>query len=162
MISLLVCISYLQCRPVSGGSMNPARSLGPAIVSWKFKDIWIYITAPIAGGLAGVLLFRFLRLTHQSSNTSFSSPTTSQSQYIYIYRCECEESSYIQNHLPSINQLHCAASILDCPFLLFYFFLGRLEFWTHDFAATQNMELTLHDHNTNISISSQAFLSPQK
>lgn len=53
--------------------MNPARSLGPAIVSWKFKNIWIYILAPSGGAVAGALMFRFLRLKDQhctSPNTS--------------------------------------------------------------------------------------------
>jgi aquaporin NIP len=42
--------------------MNPARSLGPAIISGNFNDIWIYMTAPTIGALAGALLFRVLRL----------------------------------------------------------------------------------------------------
>ncbi|KAJ6430627.1 hypothetical protein OIU84_021922 [Salix udensis] len=49
-------------RPVSGGSLNPARSLGPAIVSWDFKDIWVYITAPTIGAVAGALIFHLLRI----------------------------------------------------------------------------------------------------
>lgn len=44
--------------------MNPARSVGPAIVSWNFKSIWIYITAPTIGAVLGALVFRFLRLRH--------------------------------------------------------------------------------------------------
>lgn len=44
--------------------MNPARSVGPAIVSWNFKSIWIYITAPTIGAVFGALVFRFLRLRH--------------------------------------------------------------------------------------------------
>ncbi|KAK3206744.1 hypothetical protein Dsin_020790 [Dipteronia sinensis] len=38
--------------PISGSSMNPARSLGPAIVSSQYKGIWIYIFAPILGACA--------------------------------------------------------------------------------------------------------------
>ncbi|XP_028795013.1 probable aquaporin NIP7-1 [Neltuma alba] len=72
-VGIAIGLAVLITGPVSGGSMNPARSLGPAILSWKFKDIWIYITAPISGAVAGVLLFRFLRLKHQPC-TTFSSP----------------------------------------------------------------------------------------
>lgn len=49
--------------------MNPARSLGPAIMAWKFKDIWIYILAPSVGAVAGALMFRFLRLQDQHCNS---------------------------------------------------------------------------------------------
>ncbi len=42
--------------PVSGASMNPARSLGPAIVSGHLEDVWIYIAGPMLGALVSVLL----------------------------------------------------------------------------------------------------------
>lgn len=42
--------------------MNPARSLGPSIVSWNFKDIWIYICGPTVGAVAGALLYQILHL----------------------------------------------------------------------------------------------------
>ncbi|KAG5125974.1 hypothetical protein JHK82_026809 [Glycine max] len=61
---------------VSGGSMNPARSLGPAILSWKFKNIWIYMVAPSGGAIAGAAMFRFLRLRDQHSSI-LSSPNIS-------------------------------------------------------------------------------------
>ncbi|KAK4266395.1 hypothetical protein QN277_027327 [Acacia crassicarpa] len=74
-LGIAIGLAVLITGTVSGGSMNPARSLGPAIVSWEFKDIWIYMTAPIIGAVAGVLLFRFLRLKHQPG-AAFITPTT--------------------------------------------------------------------------------------
>ncbi|CAL5206930.1 unnamed protein product [Lathyrus oleraceus] len=62
---IAIGLAVLITGPVSGGSMNPARSLGPAIMSWKFKDIWIYILAPNLGAVAGAQMFRFLRLQDQ-------------------------------------------------------------------------------------------------
>jgi len=49
-------------RPISGGSMNPARSLGPAVVAWDFEDLWIYMTAPVIGAIIGVLTYRSISL----------------------------------------------------------------------------------------------------
>ncbi|KAK6117264.1 hypothetical protein DH2020_048992 [Rehmannia glutinosa] len=40
-----IFLGVLITGPVSGGSMNPARSLGPALVSWRFDHLWIYIVA---------------------------------------------------------------------------------------------------------------------
>lgn len=45
--------------PVSGMSLNPARSLAPALLAGSFRDLWIYFTAPLAGmALAGDLFIR--------------------------------------------------------------------------------------------------------
>lgn len=47
--------------PLTGASMNPARSLGPALASGTWTQFWIYLVAPIAGGLAGGLLYEYVR-----------------------------------------------------------------------------------------------------
>jgi len=47
--------------PVTGASMNPARSLGPAIAATDFTAIWVYLTAPCAGAVAAALIYRALR-----------------------------------------------------------------------------------------------------
>ena len=46
--------------PFSGASVNPARALGPAIVSGDFAAIWIYLTAPFVGAVVGWLVYRTL------------------------------------------------------------------------------------------------------
>lgn len=46
--------------PFSGASVNPARALGPALVSLDFAAIWIYLTAPFIGAVVGWLVFRTL------------------------------------------------------------------------------------------------------
>jgi MIP family channel proteins len=47
--------------PVSGASMNPARSIGPAFVSGELNALWIYILAPLAGAALGALVYQFIR-----------------------------------------------------------------------------------------------------
>ena len=57
----VVLLEALFAGPVSGASMNPARSLGPALVSFKLADVWIYIIATTAGALLAVWSCRFVR-----------------------------------------------------------------------------------------------------
>jgi MIP family channel proteins len=47
--------------PISGASMNPARSLGPALVSSDMHALWLYIVAPLAGAAIGALAYQFVR-----------------------------------------------------------------------------------------------------
>lgn len=47
--------------PISGASMNPARSLAPAIVSGTWTDQWLYVAGPALGTIAGVLVYQFVR-----------------------------------------------------------------------------------------------------
>lgn len=51
-----VALAGLWASPVSGASMNPARSLGPALVSGDLHSTWIYLAGPLAGGLVAVAL----------------------------------------------------------------------------------------------------------
>jgi MIP family channel proteins len=47
--------------PISGASMNPMRSLGPAIVSGDLHAAWIYVVAPLAGAALGALVYQVIR-----------------------------------------------------------------------------------------------------
>ena len=50
--------------PISGASMNPARSTGPALVSGDLHALWLYILAPIAGASLAALAYQFVRGEH--------------------------------------------------------------------------------------------------
>ena len=54
----VIALEALFAGPISGASMNPARSLAPALVSGRVGALWIYLLAPIAGALLGVILCR--------------------------------------------------------------------------------------------------------
>ena len=47
--------------PVTGASMNPARSLGPALAAWEWRDLWIYLAGPIAGTALGAVAYQLVR-----------------------------------------------------------------------------------------------------
>ena len=47
--------------PISGASMNPMRSMGPAFVSGDLYALWLYIVAPVIGASLGALLYQFVR-----------------------------------------------------------------------------------------------------
>jgi aquaporin NIP len=57
-----VALGSLVGGPISGASMNPARSIGPALVSGDLTHLWIYVLAPPIGAIAAALVYRSLRL----------------------------------------------------------------------------------------------------
>ena len=60
-IGAVVGLEALFAGPVCGASMNPARSLGPALVSGQFGWMWLYLTAPVAGAALAVPACRCVR-----------------------------------------------------------------------------------------------------
>ena len=56
-----VALDALFGGPISGASMNPARSLGPALVSGDLQSLWIYLTAPLLGAAIGAVAYQLIR-----------------------------------------------------------------------------------------------------
>lgn len=57
-IGATVGLEALFAGPVTGASMNPVRSIAPALFAGELNDLWIYIAAPIIGALVAVLICR--------------------------------------------------------------------------------------------------------
>jgi len=55
-IGAVIALEALFAGPISGASMNPARSLGPAVVSLHMEHVWIYLAAPAIGAVLAVPL----------------------------------------------------------------------------------------------------------
>uniref|UniRef100_A0A1D1XKE0 Putative aquaporin NIP7-1 n=1 Tax=Anthurium amnicola TaxID=1678845 RepID=A0A1D1XKE0_9ARAE len=91
-IGAAIALAILITGPVSGGSMNPARSFGPAVVAWKFDDLWLYFVAPTAGALAGAFLYKliYFPLCQHRSSTSVSNASE-------------QTMASLPSHLPSNN-----------------------------------------------------------
>ena len=47
--------------PVTGASMNPARSFGPALASGEWQDFWVYVAGPVVGAALGALAYQAVR-----------------------------------------------------------------------------------------------------
>ncbi|KAJ6721255.1 AQUAPORIN NIP2-1 [Salix viminalis] len=62
-VGMTIMLNVFVAGPVSGASMNPARSLGPAIVMRKFDGIWVYIVAPPIGTILGAFCYNLIRFT---------------------------------------------------------------------------------------------------
>ncbi len=53
-VGAVIALEALFAGPVCGASMNPARSLAPALISGRLDCLWVYLTAPVAGALLAV------------------------------------------------------------------------------------------------------------
>lgn len=61
-IGSVVLLEAMFAGPICGASMNPARSLGPALVSMHTEHLWIYIAAPVIGAVLSIFLWKFLKI----------------------------------------------------------------------------------------------------
>lgn len=66
-IGFTVALDALWGGPISGASMNPARSLGPALVAGGWDHQWIYLIAPIVGTILGGISYQFVREPHSET-----------------------------------------------------------------------------------------------
>lgn len=62
-IGSTVLLNVMFAGPITGASMNPARSLGPAMVSNHYKGIWIYLISPTLGAISGAWVYNIVRYT---------------------------------------------------------------------------------------------------
>jgi aquaporin Z len=65
-IGSVVCLEAMFAGPISGASMNPARSIGPAIASGHLEHLWIYLTAPVIGAVLSIVLYEYLKIEPNS------------------------------------------------------------------------------------------------
>lgn len=61
-VGATVMLNILVAGPSSGASMNPVRTLGPAVAAGNYKSIWIYLVAPTLGAIAGAGIYTLVKL----------------------------------------------------------------------------------------------------
>lgn len=57
-IGMTLTLAILMGGPLTGASLNPARTLGPALALGNFTNLWVYFAGPVLGGLAAAGLYR--------------------------------------------------------------------------------------------------------
>jgi len=68
-IGLVLTFDILMGGALTGASMNPARSFGPALVAAKWTDFWVYVIGPITGAVLGAALYWFVYLREREVST---------------------------------------------------------------------------------------------
>ena len=66
-VGFALACGVLIAGPITGGSLNPARTLGPMIVAGQFTAVWVYIVVPIVGAVLAALVYD--RFASQSDAT---------------------------------------------------------------------------------------------
>ncbi|OMO60598.1 Major intrinsic protein [Corchorus capsularis] len=62
-VGMTIVINVFVAGPISGASMNPARSIGPALVMRIYKGVWVYVVGPILGTILGGFAYNLIRFT---------------------------------------------------------------------------------------------------
>ncbi|KAF7035692.1 hypothetical protein CFC21_046515 [Triticum aestivum] len=78
-VGATVVLNVLFAGPITGASMNPARSLGPAIVACRYGGVWVYVVGPVCGTVAGAWTYNLIWLPYKpiarsGSTASFLRP----------------------------------------------------------------------------------------
>ncbi|KAK3033909.1 hypothetical protein RJ639_033544 [Escallonia herrerae] len=71
-IGVTLLFNVIIAGPITGASMNPARSIGPAVVSGAYRNIWVFVVSPILGAMAAAMIYSLLRPSKTQKNQESS------------------------------------------------------------------------------------------
>ena len=81
----MVFLLHIVGVPLTGASMNPARTFGPAVVSGFWELHWIYWLAPIVGGIIAGVIMNYVFVNNAEPKTKSASRSTGKSQQLEQY-----------------------------------------------------------------------------
>ena len=76
-----IAMEAFVAGPLTAASMNPARSMGPAIASGMTENLWVYVAAPVTGALAGCFLHVLISLQKESASATSKMPDNRSQDY---------------------------------------------------------------------------------
>lgn len=71
-VGATIALEALVVGPITGASMNPARSLAPALVAGDWTDLWLYLAGPLVGALVGVGVYEVMRGVPRADTTDLA------------------------------------------------------------------------------------------
>jgi glycerol uptake facilitator-like aquaporin len=78
-IGMTLTLNIIMGGALTGAAFNPARALGPMVVTGNFTDVWLYMTAPIVGAIVAAILHTGLaRLAHERTTTAAPASTPAE------------------------------------------------------------------------------------
>jgi len=102
-VGATIAMEAFVAGPLTKASMNPARSLGPAIASGYFNDLWLYLTAPVAGALIGGGLYLWVRVESPVPAKPASEKTTPETLAFDSPVSESSGSEYPASESPAFS-----------------------------------------------------------
>lgn len=65
-VGLVVMLEAMFAGPITGASMNPARSIAPALISGQTQHLWVYIAAPVIGSIMAIGIWKYFNTANRS------------------------------------------------------------------------------------------------